>query len=188
MQAEVTHVLKLVRETYYKPHLKSGNKVKAEGGPEEMRRQEMATEEVLRIRAQDDALTATMMGKAHQCGELTLLAMHHLQERGLEAQSLLFGGGEGDEEDEEDGVHEVAIIGPASNPLPVDMTQWHPDVYVCDPWSNIACKARDYPKEFVQKMKKWEDDGKLVGYPPEGFVLPTNKNWISDMLNGKKIL
>ncbi|WP_139225697.1 hypothetical protein [Paracidovorax konjaci] len=182
MRQAVTDVLKFVRETYYKPNLKSGNKVKAEGGPAEERRQMLATKEVERIRDEEDELAATMAGKAHQCGELTLLAMHHLKERGLEAQSLLLGG------DEEDAVHEVAIIGPASNPLPADMTTWHPDVYVCDPWCNIACSAREYPKEFASKMVKWEKAGKLVGNPPEGFVLPTDKNWVDAVLEGRKML
>lgn len=180
-QAVVTDVLKFVRETYYKPNMKSGNKVKGEGGDDELRRQKMATQEVIRIRKQDDPVAAAMAGKAHQCGELTDLAIHHLQKRHIQAQCLSLG-----EDEEGDALHEVAIIGPASNPLPVDMTEWHPDVYVCDPWANIACSARDYPKQFEQKMKKWQDAGKLIGCPPEGFVPPNNEKWVNGVLHSKK--
>ncbi|SDE63130.1 hypothetical protein SAMN05192589_12327 [Paracidovorax valerianellae] len=181
-KAAVTDVLKLVRDTYYRPNLKSGNKVHGDGGPEEAVRQERATLEVERIRAQADPLKAAMEGEAHQCQELALLAMHHLQERGLNAQILELGG------DDEGVAHDVAIIGPAPNPLPADMKNWPADVYVCDPWSNIACSAKDYPKEFTSKMKKWEDAGKLVGYQPKGFVLPTDRQWVNDVLHGEKMI
>ncbi len=178
----MTDVLKFVRETYYKPNLKSGNKVNGDGGPEEADRQERATLEVERIRSQDDPLTAAMQGKAHQCQELALLAMHHLQERGLKAQILELGG------DDEAVAHDVAIIGPASNPLPADMKKWPQDVFICDPWSNIACSARDYPEKFTRKMKKWEDGGKLIGFQTKGFVLPTDREWVNDVLHGEKMV
>ncbi|KQV95836.1 hypothetical protein ASC87_04650 [Rhizobacter sp. Root1221] len=181
-RAAVTDVLELVRETYYKPNLKSGNKVNGDGGPEEVVRQEKARLEVDRIRLKTDPLTAAMQGKAHQCQELALLAMHHLQERGLEAQILELGG------DDQAVTHAVAIIGPASNPLPAAMTEWHRDVYVCDPWSNIACSAREYPAEFTRKMQKWEDRGKLVGFQTKGFVLPTDRAWVNDVLHGGKMV
>lgn len=181
-QAAVTDVLKFVRKTYYKPNLKSGNKVKGDGGPEEMDRQEKATLEVERMRLQANPLAAAKDGKAHQCQELALLAMHHLQERGLEAQILELGG------DDEAVAHNVAIIGQAPDPLPADMRNWPVDVYVCDPWSNIACSVRDYPAEFTRKMQKWEDAGKLVGFQTKGFVLPTDRAWVNDVLHGEKMV
>ncbi|QIK20279.1 hypothetical protein G7968_13225 [Ralstonia solanacearum] len=171
-----------VRETYYRPNLKSGNKVHGNGGPEEADRQARATLEVERMRSQYDPLTAAMQGEAHQCQELSLLAMHHLENRGLQAQILELGG------DDEAVTHDVAIIGPASNPLPTDMTEWHPDVYVCDPWSNIACRASDYPDQFTRKMEKWEEAGKLVGFQAKGFVLPTDPDWMRDVLHGQKMV
>ncbi|MHA6847785.1 hypothetical protein [Ralstonia syzygii] len=179
-QAAVTDVLNFVRDTYYRHNLKSGNKVYGNGGPKEVARQERATLEVERMRLQYEPLAAAMQGKAHQCQELALLAMHHLQERGLPAQILELGG------DDETVTHDVAIIGPASNPLPADMKEWHPNVYVCDPWSNIACRARDYPDQFTRKMEKWEGAGKLVGFQAKGFVLPTDSDWLRDVLHGQK--
>ncbi|WWQ31359.1 hypothetical protein RSgd_2557 [Ralstonia solanacearum] len=181
-QAAVSDVLHFVRETYYRPNLKSGNKVHGNGGPEEADRQARATLEVERMRSQYDPLTAAMQGEAHQCQELSLLAMHHLENRGLQAQILELGG------DDEAVTHDVAIIGPASNPLPTDMTEWHPDVYVCDPWSNIACRASDYPDQFTRKMEKWEEAGKLVGFQAKGFVLPTDPDWMRDVLHGQKMV
>ncbi|ARU21596.1 ferredoxin [Ralstonia solanacearum] len=178
----MTDVLKFVRETYYKPNLKSGNKVNGDGGPEEFERQKRATEEVERMRMQGDPLEAAMQSKAHQCQELTLLAVHHLQERGLHAQILELGG------DDVAVTHNVAVVGPVSNPLPANMKQWPPDVHICDPWSNIACSARDYPDQFIQKMKKWEDAGKLVGFQVKGFVLPTDPDWVHDVLHGQKMV
>lgn len=181
-KAAVTDVLNFVRDTYYRPNLKSGNKVNGNGGPEEQARQEQATLEVERMRAKPDPLQAAKQGKAHQCQELALLAAHHLEERGLAAQILELGG------DDQSVAHDVAVIGRASNPLAADMRTWPADVYVCDPWSNIACSARDYPAEFTRKMKKWEDDGKFVGYAPAGFVLPTDPRWMNDVLHGEKVV
>ncbi|MEO7495762.1 MAG: hypothetical protein ABIT83_25295 [Massilia sp.] len=62
------------------------------------------------------------------------------------------------------------------------------DVYVCDPSSNIACKARDYPDRFKDKMQKWEGAGKLFGYHAKGFVLPTDEDWVGDVLHGIKMV
>ena len=182
-QAAVTAVLKEVRDIYCKKsNLKSGNKVRGDGGPDELDRQEKATLEIERMRSEPDPLRAAMNGKAHQCQELALLAVYHAQERGLPAQILELGG------DDVAVAHDVAVIGPIPDPLPPDMAAWPSDVYVCDPWSNIACKARDYPDRFSQKMEKWEQAGKLVGFPPKGFVFPTDPDWMGDVLHGNKSL
>ncbi|MCO5414701.1 MULTISPECIES: hypothetical protein [Ralstonia] len=179
-QAAVASVLTHVRETYYKPNLKSGNKVKGDTEAERLR-QQLATDEVNRIRSQPNALLAVQEGKAHQCQELALLAVYHLcQEHKLPAKILELGG------NDVDVAHCVAVVGLAPHQLHSNMKLWHPDTYICDPWCNIACRAKDYPKQFIDKMEKWESQGKLVGYPPMGFVQPIEPAWIRDVLRGDR--
>ncbi|PHM39420.1 hypothetical protein Xmau_02762 [Xenorhabdus mauleonii] len=38
------------------------------------------------------------------------------------------------------------------------------DIWICDPWANIACLLRDYPFEWKVKMRKWNERGKLLTY------------------------
>ena len=179
-QAAVAAVLTHVRETYYKPNLKSGNKVRGDTEAERLR-QQSATDEVNRIRSQPNSLLAVQEGKAHQCQELALLAVHHLwQDHALPAKILELGG------DDDEVAHCVAVVGLAPHQLHSNMKLWHPDTLICDPWCNIACQAKDYPKQFIDKMEKWENQGKLVGYPPMGFVQPTEPAWIRDVLRGDR--
>jgi hypothetical protein len=190
--AAVAQVLREVRENYYKPHLnqtrfkssnkKKGDKKKGEESQEATRIYQ-ATCEIARMRAQvdsleEDCLTVAQEGMAHNCSELAVLAVYNLQDRNLPAHIASMAGR----------THTAAIIGPVEgkNEMPSDMTQWHPDIYVCDPWSNIACRANDYPAAFRQRMEKWEADGKKVWLSGTGFVPPTTPQWMNSILYGEK--
>ena len=180
-QMAVTKVLNRVRDEYYKPNLKSSNKMKADGGDQEMGRVENARNEILRMRGQamydhdTDAISVAMEGKAHNCGELTLLAKVYLEDEGFVARTLDF---------KPD--HSIAVIGAGFGGLPADMKQWDPSIYVCDPWCNIACRGSDYPNQFLDKMAKWQEQGKLIKVDDRGFVPPLDDQWVEDMLEGGK--
>ncbi|MDX7988298.1 hypothetical protein FE392_13305 [Xenorhabdus sp. 12] len=36
------------------------------------------------------------------------------------------------------------------------------EIWICDPWANIACHSYEYPFEWKIKMTKWDDNGKLL--------------------------
>ncbi|MEG8063485.1 hypothetical protein G3N90_00830 [Xanthomonas hortorum pv. gardneri] len=172
-----------VRAQYYKaPRLKSGNKMR-NAGVEEAARIHKANSEIRRLRKQvddleEDVVTSAMDGNAHNCGELATLAVNYLQQdHNLVAHLALFGK-----------EHNAAIVGPVprAGTLPSDMTDWDADIYVCDPWCNIACRANDYPAEFKEKMEKWDRAGKQVCLSGTGFVSPTSDEWISTVLGGEK--
>ena len=81
--------------------------------------------------------------------------------------------------------HVFLIIGdnlPVS--LPRDMLEWH-GMVICDPWLNTACSAREYPTAFVEKMNKWNNDGKQI-YSDRGWISPVDAQWLNQVLTGEK--
>lgn len=180
----VTQVMRSVRSGYYKkPRLKSSNKRKNEGYEEALRVYN-ATREIERMRnevdsLEEDIVSSAMYGNAHNCGELAVLAVHQLQQDHNLIARLAFLGGR---------THTTAIIGPVpgAGPLPSDMTEWNADIYVCDPWCNIACRANHYPEKFREKMEKWDREGKKVWLSGTGFVSPMDDRWVRTVLGGEK--
>ncbi|UXA48727.1 hypothetical protein [Xanthomonas prunicola] len=163
--------------------MKSSNK-KRNTGFEEAVRIHSATAEIARMRKQvddleEDVVSAAMDGNAHNCGELATLAVHYLQQDHNQIARLAFFNGT---------AHTAAIVGPVpgAGSLPSDMTDWDADIYVCDPWCNIACRANDYPAEFQKKMEKWDRAGKQVWLSGSGFVSPISDEWMSTVLGGEK--
>lgn len=59
--------------------------------------------------------------------------------------------------------------------LRTDFADWPADTFICDPWANIMCQAKDYPLAFLNKMQKWSTVGKQVSY---------NQEWIDPMTKG----
>ncbi|CAD2257844.1 hypothetical protein QSH46_007095 [Xanthomonas arboricola pv. juglandis] len=140
--------------------MKSSNK-KRNAGFEDAVRIHNATAEIARMRQQvdnleEDVVSAAMEGNAHNCGELATLAVHYLQQDHNQIARLAFFNGT---------AHTAAIVGPVprAGTLPSDMTDWDADIYVCDPWCNIACRANDYPAEFKEKWKSGTARGNRCG-------------------------
>lgn len=180
-QVAVSKVLKKVRNDYYKTHFKSSNKWKTNGGDQELLRLSYASHEIANMRekvfdSDYTVIDVALDGQAHNCEELARLATFFLQEDGLPARMTHFGS-----------VHGVAIIGADAGELPEDMRTWSSDIYVCDPWCNIACRAIDYPDQFVAKMEKWESEGKKIAYSASGYTSATDEDWIRAVLDGKKV-
>ena len=183
-QRAVDEALSYVRTYYYnKSNLKSSNKKRISGGSREESRVSQARAEILRMReeqfndSEKNVIEVAMDGRAHNCEELARLAVYRLQENGWPARVADFGS-----------VHAVAVVGGNHGQQPGDMTQWASDIYVCDPWCNIACRARDYPEQFLAKMGKWQQDGKQIKYSDEaGFVSPLEQQWMSRVLHAPKV-
>jgi hypothetical protein len=45
-----------------------------------------------------------------------------------------------------------------------DLATWGDAAFICDPWTNIACLAKDYPQRWNEKMDKWQKRGLQIGY------------------------
>lgn len=182
-QMAVTKVLHRVRDEFYlrSSNFKSSNKTRSGRGDVETHRVENAQKEILRMRGQalydsdTDFISVAMEGRAHNCGELASLAKLYLEDEGFVARTIDFKAD-----------HSAAVIGADFGGLPADMTQWEPSIYICDPWTNIACRGSDYPDQFLAKMAKWQGQGKSIKIDNRGFVSPLDQQWVNDMLQGGK--
>jgi hypothetical protein len=182
LQFAVTKVLNDVRNYYYKPNLKSSNKLNPTK-PDDMDRVIKAGGEIIRMRdaqvndSDSNVIEHLMDGRAHNCEELARLASYFLQtDMNLPARVLHFGS-----------IHGVAAVGVDAGEQPHDMREWGPLTYICDPWSNIACRAKDYPDQFLAKMNKWNASSKLIAFDGErGYVPPVDNAWINTVLHGPK--
>jgi hypothetical protein len=184
-------VLQTIRDDYYKgeDQLKSSSKrtpgKHKPGQIDDLTRAGRAAEEIaelrdaLEISDYDDELEATRNSLAHNCHELSFLARHELRERGVDAVIV-----------KTEAKHAFVAYrgsGPLEGELPADMRLWPDDAYVCDGWANIACKARDYPQRFADKMKQWADRGKEVYFAAtESWVPANHPGWMKLMLEGTK--
>jgi hypothetical protein len=62
--------------------------------------------------------------------------------------------------------------------FPTDFEDWAETAWICDPWANIACAARDYPQRWTQKMNKWSFQGKRL-VSRRGPFSPADRDWIT---------
>jgi hypothetical protein len=68
-----------------------------------------------------------------------------------------------------------------------DMEKWDEKIIICDPWSNISCSAPKFKKTFLEKMSKWESNGKEVVF--NGEIVPANDiDWVNAVIKGKKAI
>ena len=181
LQFAVTKVLNDVRNHYYRPNLKSSNKMNLTKA-DDMERVIDAGAEILRLRvalvndSDYNVIEHLMDAKAHNCEELARLATYLLQQdMGLPARLVQFGS-----------LHGVAAVGIGEGEQPHDMREWGPLTYICDPWTNIACRAKDYPDRFLAKMSKWDASSKLISFDARGHVSPVDDAWINTVLQGPK--
>ncbi|WP_240435178.1 type III effector protein [Ralstonia solanacearum] len=66
---------------------------------------------------------------------------------------------------EHPGDHNFVAIGQSADgngQYPMQFSDWHPDAFIVDPWTKIACRAADYPQQWSEKMEKWAARGLRV--------------------------
>ncbi|MCL9845622.1 type III effector protein [Ralstonia solanacearum] len=66
---------------------------------------------------------------------------------------------------EHPGNHNFVVIGQSTDGngrYPKQFSDWHPDAFIVDPWTKIACRAADYPQKWSEKMEKWAARGLRV--------------------------
>ncbi|MDX7988300.1 hypothetical protein FE392_13315 [Xenorhabdus sp. 12] len=70
--------------------------------------------------------------------------------------------------------------------LPDLFNRYHDsEIWICDPWANIACLSYNYPIEWKNKMFKWDGKGKLLN-SPGGILEPTDFKIVTLIGNGIK--
>ncbi|PHM39422.1 hypothetical protein Xmau_02764 [Xenorhabdus mauleonii] len=47
------------------------------------------------------------------------------------------------------------------------------EIWICDPWANIACHSYDYPTQWKEKMLKWASKGKIID-SSDRYIIPTS--------------
>jgi hypothetical protein len=83
------------------------------------------------------------------------------------------------------GNHNIVTINQPKNSegiYPKEFSDWNEDAFVVDPWAKIACPAREYPKEWVEKMTKWAGRGLKVNEES-----PLKREWVNSINEHEKI-
>ncbi len=84
--------------------------------------------------------------------------------------------------------HAFTVVGGPST-LPsgtVDFSEqaWN-DAWIVDPWTDIACPAREYTQNLKKVMAQWE--GKNIKIlEGEALISPLNKNWMENLITKPK--
>lgn len=63
---------------------------------------------------------------------------------------------------ERPGDHNFVAIGQSTDSngqYPKQFSNWHPDAFIVDPWTRIACRAADYPRQWSEKWRNGQPGG-----------------------------
>jgi hypothetical protein len=116
----------------------------------------------------DAYIRSAREAKGHNCDELAVLVYDWVSGNSTEEVNVI----------SLNGMHKVAILGTMPDDLPDDMEKWPPHVTVVDPWANVVCPAKEYPKCFAAKMEKWEASRKLIQSKGE-WISPLDPAWLA---------
>ncbi|WP_438033832.1 hypothetical protein [Sorangium sp. So ce204] len=91
------------------------------------------------------------------------------------------------------GDHAFVVLNPPeadeNGGYPGDFDDWG-EAVIIDPWANIACKARDFPERWKEKMRKWKRKGKEIDTVTKegaGTRPPDQEPWIDGIVVFEKI-
>lgn len=115
----------------------------------------------------------TLKIDAANCGELARAAAKRALAYGAHAEVWRFVGQD----------HAFTVIGRPPEKSTVDFKNWK-DLWIVDPWANIACKASDYVQAISRKMSKWDNAGKVI--LEQKPLSPIQPAWIKALKYGEK--
>src|SRR5262249_2959089 len=102
------------------------------------------------------------------CGELAVVAFFFLKKENVQPVKVVQLKSPGD--------HVFVVLGSPTNLADVD--SWGSDVFICDPWANIACSSNQYKVQWLTKMTSWSAKGKwLWGDKTQRFIDPLGDDW-----------
>jgi len=128
--------------------------------------------------SESDAATE---GAAHNCHEQSILTRDGLRQSGVSAMMLEHGAN----------AHTTVVFHAGGQQLPhgqlpLDMTQWDPDLHISDTWAELPpMPANHFPKAFIDQMNEWTGMGYWVQHEGERMA-PNDPRWIAAALNGDK--
>ncbi|WQG58014.1 hypothetical protein RHM66_24965 [Pseudomonas sp. RTB3] len=114
---------------------------------------------------------------AGNCGEMAILSKDIINKSGGRAYEWYASD-----------AHAFTVVGGPST-LPsgtVDFSEqaWN-DAWIVDPWTDIACPAREYTQNLKKVMAQWE--GKNIKIlEREALISPLNKNWMENLITKPK--
>ncbi|MBP1124235.1 MULTISPECIES: hypothetical protein [Pseudomonas] len=114
---------------------------------------------------------------AGNCGEMAILSKDIINKSGGRAYEWYASD-----------AHAFTVVGGPST-LPsgtVDFSEqaWN-DAWIVDPWTDIACPAREYTQNLKKVMAQWE--GKNIKIlEGEALISPLNKNWMENLITKPK--
>lgn len=112
--------------------------------------------------------------RAGNCTQYALLAFDYLRQKDVRPVQVV--------QLEEPGDHVFTIAGKIAGEL-ANMSTWGKEVFVCDPWANIACDSRLYELFWILKMINWNADKKWVSVQLDGrseleWINPLEEAWL----------
>src|SRR5262249_52273779 len=110
-----------------------------------------------RAKVRWEALQA-LQARAGNCSELSAVAYKFLDEAGVRPLERVYLAAPGD--------HVFTVLGRDPWSDLQDVRTWGCNAFVCDPWANLAFKAKDYPTLWVSRMMEWGAKGEKLAPPP----------------------
>lgn len=116
------------------------------------------------------------------CLELSVLATVLARSLGLHADAWSYRSPEGGEP------HMFCIIGqvpPGDASRASDTPELFGDtraehLWTVDPWSGVCCPSKDFDMNFLQKMKQWAKDGKVIWRLPTVWCRADDEVWLQE--------
>src|SRR5262249_3920229 len=68
-----------------------------------------------------------------------------------------------------------------------DPDAWPETVFICDPWANVACRARDYKTAWLQKMHQWSRNSKAIGFENK-WISPLKEDWALSIERANRVV
>jgi hypothetical protein len=123
--------------------------------------------------------------RSGNCEELSWLAFKYIYEHRVRPVDLV--------EVEDPGGHGFVVVGQTTGPsagdhtYPKSFAEWDDTAWICDPWANIACPARNYEAQWRLKMRKWQRVGKKLFGPDDDWTSPIHPYWLNAIAVCEKV-
>jgi hypothetical protein len=118
---------------------------------------------------------------AGNCAEYALVARDFLLQRDPRAKVAVVGLSAAD--------HVFVAVGLAADTVPPkNMSTWGEDVWICDPWANIVCRAAAYPGEWQSKLRKWAHKHDKYLRADGHWVKATDSVWWQAVERSEKVI
>lgn len=125
-------------------------------------------------------ISNTIEAKGHNCTDLARAGIGILDEAGIKDTHIVH---------MSDFNHQIILIGKIPpRGLPLAMEEWSSHLAICDPWANIACPAKAFIPACMEKMQKWDGNGKKVyDYDKNDWANPVYADLEKDLRGRRRV-